>query len=231
MARDEHLAFLMQGAGAWNKWRAENPNLQPDLSGSDLRRVDLIDAVLRRVNFAGADLRGQNFVDCNLQGVNLNSANLARADLSCACVTDSELVSRGELLVAGQRGGQGEECGEQPGRALVADGQPAVAGQPGEGALDDPAMAAQPGAGLDTAAGDARSDPPSAQPRPQMLVVIALVGVQLGRTPAPRTAPGPDGRNGLHQRDQRLTVVGVGRRHGHGQRQPGGVGSGRSAGP
>jgi hypothetical protein len=91
MARDEHLAFLMQGAGAWNKWRAENPNLQPDLSGSDLRRVDLIDAVLRRVNFAGADLRGQNFVDCNLQGVNLNSANLARADLSCACVTDSDL--------------------------------------------------------------------------------------------------------------------------------------------
>src|SRR4051812_49808154 len=42
-------------------------------------------------------------------------------------------------------------------------------------------MAAQPGAGLDTAAGDARSDPASAQPRPQMLVVIALVGVQLGR--------------------------------------------------
>src|SRR4051794_37248513 len=56
-------------------------------------------------------------------------------------------------------GSEGEECGEQPGAALVAEGQPAVAGQPGQGALDDPAVPAQPGRGLDAAAGDPRGDP------------------------------------------------------------------------
>src|SRR3712207_4450930 len=57
-------------------------------------------------------------------------------------------VSGGELLVAGQCGGEGEECGEQPGAAFVALGQSAVAGGPGDRAFDDPAVPAQPGAGL-----------------------------------------------------------------------------------
>jgi hypothetical protein len=75
-----------------------------------------------------------------------------------------ELVSRGELLVAGQRCGQGEKGGEQPGGTLIARGQSAVAGQPGDGALDDPAVSAELLAGLHTAAGDARGDPPLPQP-------------------------------------------------------------------
>src|SRR5512143_4301888 len=97
-----------------------------------------------------------------------------------------ERVSCGELLVAGQGGRQGEERAEQPGGALIAQGQPPVAGQPGEGAFDDPAVPAQPGAGLHPTAGDARGDAASAQPGPQVLVVVAGVGVQLGRTPPPR---------------------------------------------
>src|SRR5512135_1239924 len=109
-----------------------------------------------------------------------------------------ELVSSGELLVAGHRGSKGEECGEQPSGAFVADGQPVVAGQPGEGPFDDPAVPAQPGAGFDAAGGDAAS----AQPGPQVLVVVAGVGVQLGRTLPPRATPAADGGDGLHQRHQ-----------------------------
>jgi hypothetical protein len=33
MARNEHLAILRKGALAWNKWRLETPQVDPDLNG------------------------------------------------------------------------------------------------------------------------------------------------------------------------------------------------------
>src|SRR5688500_12432431 len=90
--------------------------------------------------------------------------------------------SGGQSLVAGERRGEGEECGEQPGAALVAAGEPAVAGQPGQRAFDDPAVPAELLAGLDAAAGDPGRDLPGTQPGPQMVVVVALVGVQPARS-------------------------------------------------
>jgi hypothetical protein len=33
MANDEHVAMLKQGVAAWNVWRAENPDIRPDISG------------------------------------------------------------------------------------------------------------------------------------------------------------------------------------------------------
>ena len=47
--------------------------------------------------------------------------------------------------------------------ALVADGEPAHAGQPSERALDHPARAAQPILAFDPFAGDARDDAPLAR--------------------------------------------------------------------
>ena len=44
------------------------------------------------------------------------------------------------------------------GVALVADGEAAVAGEPGDGAFDLPAVSAEAVAGVDAAAGDARDD-------------------------------------------------------------------------
>src|SRR3954467_10273541 len=99
-----------------------------------------------------------------------------------------ELVSRGQLLVAGERCGQGQECAEQLGGALIAQGQPTVASQPGQRPLDDPAVPAEPLAGLHPATGNPRSNPPRSQPRPQMRIVIALVRVQLVRSPPPAAA-------------------------------------------
>src|SRR4051794_33054381 len=52
--------------------------------------------------------------------------------------------------------------------------------------------------------GRSAGDPPSAQPGPQVLVVIALVGVRLRRSAPAWPAPGADRGDGLYQRDQRL---------------------------
>jgi uncharacterized protein YjbI with pentapeptide repeats len=41
MANDEHVALLKQGVAAWNAWREENPNIQPDLSGAKLSGANL----------------------------------------------------------------------------------------------------------------------------------------------------------------------------------------------
>ena len=63
MADEEHVALLKQGVEVWNKWRKENPDIRPDLSGADLTGADL----------GGADLHG-----ADLDGANLRGADLSR---------------------------------------------------------------------------------------------------------------------------------------------------------
>jgi len=57
---------------------------------------------------------------------------------------------------------------------FVADGEAAVAGEPGDGAFDLPAVSAEAVAGVDAAAGDARDDAALAQPGPVGGGVVAL---------------------------------------------------------
>jgi hypothetical protein len=37
MANTEHLALLQQGVAVWNAWRAEKPDIRPDLTGAFLK--------------------------------------------------------------------------------------------------------------------------------------------------------------------------------------------------
>jgi len=107
MANESHLTILMESVSGWNKWRAENPALKPDLTRSDLvetnlSRANLSEANLSKANFARANLAwadlsraklydaklyGTNFYGANLTGAdfcrsNLYGANLSRADLA-----------------------------------------------------------------------------------------------------------------------------------------------------
>lgn len=106
MANPEHLAILKKGVEVWNKWRQQNPDIKPDLSGADLLRAKLKGANLCEVNLEGADLRRSeleaaklliaNLNEANLWGANLNSANLwgaklERADLRAAILTKATL--------------------------------------------------------------------------------------------------------------------------------------------
>jgi uncharacterized protein YjbI with pentapeptide repeats len=92
----EFLKILAKGAEDWNRWRKENPNKTPRLSGADLRGIDL-----RRINLEGADLSsiegyGIDLYHANLRGANLRraflqSAKLFEADLSGADLTEASL--------------------------------------------------------------------------------------------------------------------------------------------
>ncbi len=96
MANQEHLHQLKQTVFVWNLWRAENPDIQPDLSEANLReanlrRVDLHEANLRRADLRQANLRQAYLFGANLFGANLSGANLSQADLSQAHLSEANL--------------------------------------------------------------------------------------------------------------------------------------------
>jgi hypothetical protein len=80
MAKDEHVALLKKGVEAWNAWRDENRNIQPELGNFN-----------QRANLIGADLSGANLRGTKLNWANLQLANLNRADLSEANLSGADL--------------------------------------------------------------------------------------------------------------------------------------------
>lgn len=97
-----HLEILSSSVQEWNKWRADNWNIKPDLSGGDLREVNMFKANLDDVNLASADLRGAVMINCtarhadfehaNMDGVQLQGANLTSANLTRAALRDANLT-------------------------------------------------------------------------------------------------------------------------------------------
>lgn len=108
MANEEHVALLRQGTDAWNAWRAENSDIQPDLSGADLFGADipgahLFGANLRGANLFGADLNQAYIGGADLSGANLNGAHISMADLVGTDLSGADL-SRARLIEANLRG-------------------------------------------------------------------------------------------------------------------------------
>ena len=119
MANEEHLSILQQGVEAWNSWRRDNPDVQPDLRGVDLRGVDLVEVVHSEadiseadiiwVDLSGADLSGADLIGASLSGAdlsgadlsgaNLIGANLIGADLSGANLIGANLIGANLILV------------------------------------------------------------------------------------------------------------------------------------
>ncbi len=81
---EEHLKILRQGVKAWNTWREEHPEIQPDLRGAPLQYLILQGANLEGACLQAAKLRGANLQEANLQGTNLEGTNLEGADLQRA---------------------------------------------------------------------------------------------------------------------------------------------------
>ena len=85
MANQEHMDILVKGVDEWNAWRNHNPEIQPDLSGANLR---------------AANLRGINLKDAAVVEADLTTARLTSAELSGARVTRAILIEA-DLRMAG----------------------------------------------------------------------------------------------------------------------------------
>src|SRR5919202_4261583 len=93
--------------------------------------------------------------------------------------------------------------------ALVADDQPAAAGDPGQGTLHHPPVPAEALAALDPAPRDPGSDAASPAGAAAAGIVVGLVGVQLGGPPSGPAARLADRRNGVERPLQDGAVVDV----------------------
>jgi hypothetical protein len=84
MANQSHIKLFKEGGvEVWNKWREANQDINPDLSGVDLRAANL-----RYANLFSADLSLTN-----LKGVQLLETNLRHANLSKALLVDAQITS------------------------------------------------------------------------------------------------------------------------------------------
>lgn len=81
MANAEHLRILKQGVTAWNEWRKQNAEIQPDLNEAHLAGADLSGAILWKAQLQGANLSGANLSKAKLAGADLEEANFSGANL------------------------------------------------------------------------------------------------------------------------------------------------------
>ena len=91
MANEEHLRIRKRGVQVWNRWREENPDIRPDLSGADLNGVYLLRADLSGAKLIRADLSGAKLIRADLSGAHLSGADLSGAYLREASLFDADL--------------------------------------------------------------------------------------------------------------------------------------------
>jgi hypothetical protein len=118
MANKEHLKLLRQGVKAWNRWREDNPAVQPDfneanfnqarLSGvdfsrADLREADMVKADLVKADLSRAQLDGAALCEARLREARLSMADLRMADLRGADLNGAHL--NGAILSGAILGG------------------------------------------------------------------------------------------------------------------------------
>jgi uncharacterized protein YjbI with pentapeptide repeats len=84
MANRRHLEILRKGVEAWNKWREENRDIDPDLSYATLNHTNLSYANLSYANLSHAKLNYTNLGYANLVGVKLIETKLIKANLNYA---------------------------------------------------------------------------------------------------------------------------------------------------
>jgi len=91
MPNEEHLELIKQGVDAWNKWRREHLDTQPDLSEADLSGANLFGAYLFDTDLTGVNLSRANLSAANLSAANLSRGNLTEANLFRADLVDTDL--------------------------------------------------------------------------------------------------------------------------------------------
>jgi hypothetical protein len=108
--------------------------------------------------------------------------------------------------------------------SLVSDSQPPEAAEPSERAFDDPAMPSQAFRTVDAAPRNTRLDGTPAQRSAAMLEVVALVGMELGRSPLRSADAMADWRHGIDQLFEEAAVVDVCRGQPESERDALGIG-------
>jgi uncharacterized protein YjbI with pentapeptide repeats len=79
--QEQLVELLKQDPAAWNVWRRQHPEIEPELAGAPLPDVDLKEADLILADLSQADLRRAKLANCKLAGARLAGADLTGAEL------------------------------------------------------------------------------------------------------------------------------------------------------
>jgi hypothetical protein len=93
MVNQEHLDILKRGVKAWNQWRKDSPDAEPDLSGANLSGAKLYNIDLSRANLEWTDLSSADLGDADLIGATFKDTNLSMAKLHRTNLSDIALDS------------------------------------------------------------------------------------------------------------------------------------------
>jgi len=89
MSNAKHFEIVKQGVQAWNDWREDNPEIEPDLSESDLGNMKLNNANLNDTDLRRSDLRNTDFRDASLVRADLRAANIYQASFNLAILREA----------------------------------------------------------------------------------------------------------------------------------------------
>lgn len=104
MANSEHTQLLRTDVDEWNRLRAEEPTLRPDLGSANFHAISLVmadlrHAVLRKADLSLADLKGADLRGADLRGANLVGARLIGADLEGADLRGADLRTAEDITL------------------------------------------------------------------------------------------------------------------------------------
>ena len=91
MANPDHLTRAGYATGVWNRWRDQQPDIAPDLSGADISKGLYRKGKLFGANLSGTDFRGSNMREADLHDSNLKNADLSKTDLRGANLSNTDL--------------------------------------------------------------------------------------------------------------------------------------------
>jgi uncharacterized protein YjbI with pentapeptide repeats len=89
--KSEYLELLNSGVKNWNHWRAQNPGIQPNLTGAKLRNRQFENINFRGVNLKNAVLCGSVLSKANLHGALFDGANLTDSYLNTSDLSSASL--------------------------------------------------------------------------------------------------------------------------------------------
>lgn len=93
MANQQHLKIVLSGTKAIAEWLEVNQGTTFDLSGANLRRINLVQAKLNGANLSDTNLEWADMRWIDLKGANLSRSNLTKADLHKADLRGANLCN------------------------------------------------------------------------------------------------------------------------------------------
>lgn len=91
MSDPKQIEIIEQGVAIWNDWREDREGIAIDLSGADLRGIDLRSVELGEANIRDADIRRTSLTKANFKGADLRRAILRESNLEYANLTNTYL--------------------------------------------------------------------------------------------------------------------------------------------